>query len=108
MQGNEEIWYLLVLAQTQWRATDGGFYGLDFTVIIRMAKELGIAMGQVFFEKLRVYEKEALILFRQGKEDVCDKKQKEICKMEFGEFYEWACKNCEKNSKKKDELNAAE
>lgn len=93
MPGNEEIWYLLVLAQTQWRATDGGFYGLDYAVITRIAKELGIHTGQSFFEKLRIYEREALSLIK-GK---CDGKQKEKCKMEFGEFYEWACSNCEKN-----------
>ena len=108
MPGNEEIWYLLVLAQTQWRATDGGYYGLDFNVLIQMARGLGIQTGQIFFEKLRVYEREALKIFRQKKEDICDEKQKESCKLEFGEFFEWACGKCEKNPNKKDELNAAE
>lgn len=102
MPGNEEIWHLLTLAQTQWRATDEGYYGLDFSIPISMARGLGIETGKIFFEKLRVYEKEALILFRQGKEDVCDKKQKETCKMEFGEFFEWACGKCEKNPNKKE------
>lgn len=101
MPGNEEIWQLLVLAQTQWRATFGEFYGLDFGVLIRMAKELGISTGQIFFEKLSIYEKEVLKILRSKKEEICNEEQKGKCRLEFGEFFEWACGKCEKKNTKK-------
>ena len=84
-----------MLSQTQWRATFGEFYGLDLNVIIEIAKSLNIETDRIFFEKISVYEREALKILR-NKEDICDEEQKKKCKTEFGEYLEWSCKNCEK------------
>lgn len=65
-------------------------------VYIEMADRLGIMTGPSFFEKLRVYEREALniIAGKKGKSG-CDEKQKEKCRIQHGEWMDWACKNCE-------------
>jgi len=31
----------------------------------------------------------------------CTEKEKAACKLQFGEYLEWACKNCEKNKEVK-------
>lgn len=86
----------MAICQTQWRAGFGGAYGLDYGVIIQTAAALGIETGQIFFEKIRVYENEALKIIRGGAKakQHCDEKQKEKCRIEFGEFFEWACLKC--------------
>lgn len=100
MQGNLEIWHVLTICQTQWRAAFGGVYGLDYNAVIRTANQLGISTGWQFFEKIRVYEAEALNVIRRGADaqNHCDEKQKERCRIEFGEFIEWACRECGLNS----------
>lgn len=63
-----------------------------------MAKALDIESDQTFFEKVRAFEHEVLRIWQEkaSKEGHCDDKQKEKCKIEFGEFFEWACGNCGK------------
>jgi len=60
VEGNGEIWEILTLASTQWRVGMGGAYGLDYGVVMEMAKALGIRRDQTFFEKVRVVEAEVL------------------------------------------------
>lgn len=81
---------------------DGTPYGLDYGVVIEMAKALDIERDQTFFEKVRAFEIEVLRIWKEksDEEGHCDEKQKEKCKIEFGEFFEWACKNCERMKKK--------
>ncbi len=31
----------------------------------------------------------------------CNARQRERCKFEYGEFFEWTCENCEKNPRSK-------
>lgn len=69
MKENEEIWNLLILASTQWRTggMDGTPYGLDYNVIIEIAKALGIGRDQIFFEKVKAFESEVLMIWKEKK-----------------------------------------
>ena len=69
IDGNREIWYLLQLAGTQWRTSMAGPEGLDYGVIIEMAKAMAIEINQNFFEKLRAYEITMLEGMRKKKDD---------------------------------------
>lgn len=97
LPGNQPLWYLISLIPNQWEVGYNGAYALKMLVYLEMADRLGISTGPSFFEKLRRYEMEALriIAGKKGKSGGCDEKQKEKCRFEFGEFFEWACKNCE-------------
>lgn len=75
-------------------------YGLDYGVVIEMAKALDIESDQTFFEKIRAFESEVLRIWKD--KGHCDEKQKERCKIEFGDFFEWACKNCERKKEEGD------
>lgn len=71
----------------------GGPYGLDYVAIAEVARSLEIEVGRVFWEKLKIFERAVLdALAKDQKADICDP---EKCKFEFGEFFEWACGNCE-------------
>ncbi|TAN40797.1 MAG: hypothetical protein EPN22_17010 [Nitrospirae bacterium] len=100
LPGNEEICNLLSLAANQWRVGFGGAYGLDLNTIIAMADCLGIEKNQSFFEKIRIWEREVLKIWEEqrktGDNERCNEKKKSQCKLEFGEFFEWACSKCKK------------
>jgi hypothetical protein len=53
---NRKIWQLLELASSQWRVGFGEIYGLDYGVIIEMAKAMNIEINTLFFEKLKAFE----------------------------------------------------
>lgn len=76
---------------------DGVAYRLDYGVIIEMAKALKVEINQIFFEKVKAFENEVLRIWKgkKKKDGPCDEEQKAKCQFEFGEFFEWACKNCE-------------
>lgn len=103
MNGNEEVFNLLTLCSTQWRAGFSGAYGLDYNVVIELARALEVEIDQTFLEKVRAFEHEVLRIWNE-KDDKgrCDDRQKEKCRLEFGEFFEWACKNCEKMKKEEE------
>lgn len=92
MPGNRKLWKLLTLAQAQWMVSFGGVSGLKFEVIIDMAPAWQIKTDEVFFEKLSAYELEALKIFRDNEDKgECDEKQKELCKLLYGEYLAWNC-----------------
>lgn len=99
MPGNQPLWYLITLIPNQWEVGFNGAYALKMLVYLEMADRLGIPTGTSFFEKLRVYEREALkiIAGEKDKSGGCDEKQKEKCRVQHGEWMDWACKNCEEN-----------
>lgn len=94
---NFDIWRLLNTIKDPWRreAMTGGVIGLDINLLRGIARDLGIKRTERLYQRLSIFESE-IMKFIRGKEDVCDDKQKELCKYEFGNFAEWACKNCEK------------
>lgn len=46
-----------------------------------------------------MFRESVLAFMGAGNEGKCDERQKKKCQIEFGEFFEWACKNCEKKVK---------
>lgn len=36
----------------------------------------------------------------------CNEKQREMCLFNHGEFFDWACENCPKNSRQREMSNA--
>lgn len=46
-----------------------GPYGLDYGIVMEMARMLGIETDQIFFEKLKAYEMTALEEIRKGGSD---------------------------------------
>ncbi|MFH2011678.1 MAG: hypothetical protein ABIJ37_03085 [Pseudomonadota bacterium] len=36
----------------------------------------------------------------EGGDKRCTQKEREICKAQFGEYFDWACENCEKNGQR--------
>lgn len=60
LDDNRDIWYLLQLSLNQWRVGMEDPYGLDFGVIIEMARAMDMEINQIFFEKLKAYEKTVL------------------------------------------------
>lgn len=64
-----------------------------------MAQSFGVETDQTFFEKIKIFEAEVLKIINNGKGDtagrpVCNDQQKEMCEYEYGEYFDWACKNC--------------
>lgn len=56
LEENEQILNLFNLAGTQWRMGPAGVTGLDYGVIIEMAKVMNIEITQFFFEKIKAFE----------------------------------------------------
>lgn len=103
MPGNRDVWEIIRIASNQWRAGLGGVYGLDFSAIILIAQALDVETDYNFFEKIRILEAEILRIIApdpSAGSGACNKEQKEKCKVEFGEYLEWACKNCETQNPK--------
>jgi len=53
------------------------------------------------FRSREILFREAIIAFLGAdpgeKEQGCNQSQKERCRLEFGDFLDWACKKCESN-----------
>lgn len=96
MPGNRDVWEIMRIASNQWRMGFGGVYGLDITAIISIAQALGVETDYSFFEKIHIIESKILEIIApaKGGEKECDNEQKEKCRIEFGEFLEWSCNNC--------------
>lgn len=90
-----------MLTKDPWRRemTSGGIIGLDITLLRQIAGDIGMKRTERFYERLSIFEAEVM-KFIQG-DSRCDANQKEKCKIEFGEFLEWSCKNCERNKEVK-------
>lgn len=101
--GNEDIWEVLIMADTQWRTSGfGGPYGLDYVAVTQVAHGLGLARDRTFFQKVRAYEQAALdVMHAKGKGDACTQKQKAQCALEFPDSLEWACKQCKEMKEKR-------
>lgn len=101
MPGNQPLWYLITLIPNQWEVGFNGAYALKMLVYLEMADRLEIPTGPSFFEKLKMYELEALKMLNERKvrTGVCDENEKRKCRIQHGDWLEWACKNCEKNKR---------
>lgn len=99
LPGNRALWYLITLIPNQWEVGNNGAYALKMLVYIEMADRLSIPTGPSFFEKLRVYELEALKIIsgKAGKSGGCNEKKKEACRIQHGDWMDWACKHCEES-----------
>ena len=79
-----------------WRfASMGGVIGLDIGILRGLAKDIGIPRPAKFYEKLKIFEDEALKIFNKKDSKLCTHEKKEKCKIEFGDFLDWACSQCE-------------
>ena len=91
-----------MMAATQWRATDGGIYGLDFTAVCLVAQAMNVEVNEEFVSKVRAYEEEALLLQIKKNDDICTEKEREYCRLQFGEdYFIWSCEQCEDMREKK-------
>lgn len=66
LTGNDDIWELLCLASTQVKVGTKGIIGLDYAVVIEMAKAMDIWIDKLFFRKLQAFEK---VTFDLGKDN---------------------------------------
>lgn len=83
-----------MMAKRQWKATDGGIYGLDLTAVFRLADAMKMKVDAEFVLRVCAYEDEAVALFQKTK-DVCTEEDREHCRQQFGEDnFMWACKQC--------------
>lgn len=73
----------------------GGIIGLDIGLIRGIAEDLAIERAEDFYLRLSIFEDE-IMGFIRGADSICDEKQKRRCQVEFGEYFDWACGNCEK------------
>jgi hypothetical protein len=96
-----------MLARTQWKTEieavplpPMGYYfrsrytGIDYNAVINIARALGIPLDHIFLSKLNLFEHQVLKILYGTDKDTCNEQQKEKCRFEFGEFFEWACKTC--------------
>lgn len=103
--GIEQLWVVLRLADRQWRTGMAGPTGVDLLALVEIARGYGVQRTPRFFELVKVYEEEALKTIREkvkGAESAkeCSEAEKRMCMEQFGEHFEWACKNCEKKREK--------
>lgn len=68
--------------------------------MIMIAQGIGISVDRDFLLKVACYEREALRILGEkldkDKDDgVCNSHKKDECRIIFGDYFEWACKNCE-------------
>lgn len=98
MPGNRDAFEVLIFSATQWRTGFNGACGLDYTAVIAIAQSLEIKCDRNLLEKIRTYERAVLENLKstagQANTLICDEAQKERCKIEHGEYLEWACNNC--------------
>ena len=73
----------------------GGVIGLDIGVLRGIAIDIEIPRTEELYEKLKIFEDEALKIFNKKDSKICAYENKERCKIEFGEFLDWACAQCE-------------
>lgn len=80
---------------TQFRVGMGGAYGLDYNTMDRRSLARGMTLDAVYFAKVRAYELEVLAILNPPKnKDICTPDKKNRCRLEYGVYLEWACKNC--------------
>lgn len=106
-----------MLVRTQMRTgtetvqMSGGYYhriryiGFDYNAIIKVARALDIPINHAFLLNLSLFEREVLEILNNMDEGDCNKKQKESCRFQYGEYFEWACKSCEKEKYIKGDAN---
>ena len=83
-----------MMAKRQWKATDGGVYGLDFASVFPIARALGVTVDGEFVARMCAYEDESLLQFRKD-EKACSDEEREYCRLQFGPDYSgWACEQC--------------
>jgi len=67
-RGNEDIWTLIRLINRQWkvRGMDGTPYALNLAEFRETARDLGFKCDSRFYEKLNIWEVEALKVMGEG------------------------------------------
>lgn len=80
--------------------------GVDLLALCGIAKAYGVPRDARFYELVKVCEEEALRVTREkakkkkegdeGDEGECSEAEQRMCREQFGEHFEWACKNCKK------------
>lgn len=85
--------------KNQFKISNGVIYALDYTPILIVAKELDFVIDDLFMQKLNIFESTIIEIINSNGETVCTEKDKEKCKVQYGNHFEWACKRCEKNPK---------
>jgi hypothetical protein len=66
MLENECLFALFSLCDTQLRVGFGGAYALDWSVVIRVADDMGIEMDETFYGLLKIFEITMLAELRGG------------------------------------------
>jgi len=87
------MWSIFTFCDRQLRVAFGGIYAFDYTPIFLIALARGIAFDGDFFRKIKIFETEALECLTKRKN--CTEEDKKKCRIQYGEYLEWACKQCE-------------
>lgn len=100
-----------MVAGTQWRmgveAIPAGMgfalankpLGLDYPAVCKVAETYEVPVNENFFAKLNTFEMTILTILSGGNGRMCTAKNKKECALEYGEYFEWACKNCDKGKR---------
>ncbi len=56
MLENREIWQLWIYVNTQWRVSNGGIVGLDYTAVFAIAEVYGIELTPALCRKIKALE----------------------------------------------------
>lgn len=99
---NEKLWDFFILFEHQWLVGERP-YALNLDFLRSAAKDLDIATDIEFYDKLRIIQDEILTVWENKKnEGICDDIQREKCEMQFGEYLEGACRQCERNKEREE------
>lgn len=110
LPGNRDIYAVFQLGGAQLRTGVHGFsargfiqistsyIGFDFNALFSIADRLDIHQGPSFLRKLRFLEGRVIkILGELAAGTRCTEQEKQKCRFEFGEYFQWTCDHCEKN-----------
>jgi hypothetical protein len=56
MPENREVWQLWIYVNTQWRVSNGGIVGLDYTAVFAIAEVYGIELTPALCRKIKALE----------------------------------------------------
>lgn len=97
-KNNVKIWHILRHFFTQLKLSNGVIYGVDYAPIFIFAKDQDVDIDDAFMQKLQLYETTIISIIKNSS-DLCNKEDKEKCKIQHGKYIEWSCKRCKKNPK---------
>ena len=96
-ENNIAIWEVFSSISTQFRVDYGKIYAIDYTPYLILAKELNVQIDSIFMKKLNIFEQTSIKIINGNGDSICTSEDKQKCKIQYGNHFDWACKKCKKN-----------